>query len=254
MNTVVIIGTGNVARHLFTAFQECTELKVLQVVGRNREAVLPFEKLVKGKLFFRTILDAQFYIIAVSDDVIGSISKKLADKKGILLHTSGSVSLQALPEGTRRGVFYPLQTFSKNNHVNFKKVPICIDAQKQNDLDLLRQLASLISDSVHVISFEQRKSLHLAAVFVNNFVNHMFTIGKEICQKNELSFSILEPLIVETLEKIKVMSPYEAQTGPARRGDKRTMENHIELLNKTRYKELYSLLSQSILETYGEKL
>ena len=143
--------------------------------------------------------------------------------------------------------FYPLQTFTKGKKVDFKKIPICIEAEQDNDLKILEQLAVLISEKTHLINSQQRKALHVAAVFVNNFVNHLYQIGSEICQENQIPFSILEALITETASKIERLSPKNAQTGPAKRNDKGTIDAHLDFLKSDVSKqEIYKLLTQSI--------
>jgi len=138
--------------------------------------------------------------------------------------------------------------------VDFKTIPICIEAEKKEDLELLHRLASSVSESVYEITSEQRKSLHLGAVFVNNFTNHIYQIGSEICEENEVPFNILKPLIKETVEKINSFSPLDAQTGPAIRNDKETIRRHLKQLENKTHQEVYKILTKSIQETYGEKL
>jgi len=253
MTKVVILGTGNVARHLFNALREPDHLNVIQVVGRNKKALSYFNRWSDTTSDFNLICEADIYIIAIADDAIHSIFDTIAIKNKFVVHTSGSVAIDALPRIHRRGVFYPLQTFSENREINFKNMPICIEAENKEDLKILHQLAASISDMVFEVSSEQRKSLHLAAVFVNNFTNHLYAIGNKICLENKIPFAILEPLIQETSRKIKTISPYEAQTGPAQRFDKGTIEKHITLLKNKKHRDIYSLLSQSIQEIYTKE-
>ena len=254
MLSIVLLGTGNVAKHLFDVFSAHEEIEMVQIVGRNKEALSYFQKTSRITDNFNEIANADIYVIAVSDNAINDVSKQLMHKKGLVVHTSGSVSITTLQENERNGIFYPLQTFSKNRAVNFKNIPICIEAKQNKDLELLHKLAFIISDCVHEISSAQRKSIHLAAVFVNNFTNHLYHIGHEICEENKVPFHILEPLIEETALKIGSLSAREAQTGPARRRDDKTIKKHIHQLKNDTYKEIYSLISQSINTTYGEEL
>ncbi|MCW5515514.1 DUF2520 domain-containing protein [Muriicola sp. Z0-33] len=253
MLSIVLIGTGNVARHLFDAFSDCDSVQIRQVIGRNKKALEYFHKTTEITSDYNLLVDADIYIIALSDDAINTVSELLKLSNKLVVHTSGSVTMQRLVNN-RTGVFYPLQTFSKNRRINFKQVPICIEAENEADLAILHKLASTLSREVHEISAEQRNALHLSAVFVNNFTNHMFTIANEICGEHQLSFSILKPLILETTNKIADMPPFEAQTGPARRNDTGTMDKHLQLLNSKNQKDIYSLLSESILKTYEKKL
>ena len=253
MLSIVLIGTGNVARHLFDAFSNCEGLQILQVAGRNKKALEYFSKTTNVTNDQNNLADADIYIIALSDDAIDTVSQQLNVKNKFIIHTSGSVAMRPIPNN-RAGVFYPLQTFSKNRKIEFKQVPICIEAENEADVKLLNKLAGILSDNVNTISTEQRRALHLAAVFVNNFTNHMFTVANDICREHGLSFSILVPLMLETIHKIEEVPPFEAQTGPARRNDAGTMNKHIKLLRTKNQKKIYSVLSESILQAYGKKL
>jgi len=252
MISIVLIGTGNVARHLLDTFRLYQEIRVVQVLGRNEKNLAYFREFSKTSSDFEKLLPADLYIIAVSDDAIPSVSQLIRNKNGIVVHTSGSVSLDVLSKYDHRGVFYPLQTFSKERKIDFKNVPICLESNQREDMELLKTLAHHISEQVYEISFQQRRSLHLAAVFVNNFTNHLYQIGNRICEENKVSFDILEPLILETAHKIKDLSPHDAQTGPAKRGDKRTIKQHMEVLGNSGYRKIYELLSQSIEREYSE--
>ena len=185
------------------------------------------------------------YIIAISDDAISQFSKKLNLKNKLVVHTSGSVQLDDLNCNANKGVFYPLQSISKHKKINFKKIPICLEAENKIDYSILEKVAKSISKKVFPINSEQRKKLHVAAVFVNNFTNHLYKIGNDICKVNNIDFEILKPLINETAHKIKKLTPSEAQTGPALRNDVKTLSNHLELLNKNQ-KEIYNVLTKSI--------
>ncbi len=243
MIKVTIIGTGNVSFHLKKAFLSIPEVHLIDVVP--------------GRSDFMNILsknDSDVFIIAVSDDAITKVARHFRDSDKLVAHTSGSVSINDLPSNIRKGIFYPLQTFSKEREVDFKTIPICVEAKDSKDLNLLKTLAQSISEKVYEISSEQRKALHLAAVFVNNFTNHLYQIGNEICQDNALSFDLLRPLILETASKIEALEPNGAQTGPAKRNDTNTIIRQLELLQNKNQKEIYKILTQSIQNTYGEKL
>ena len=138
-----------------------------------------------------------------------------------------------------------LQSFSKEKPVNFLDIPFCLESENKEDYKLLEQLANSIGVKIFNINSEQRKVLHVAAVFVNNFTNHLYKIGNDICNTNNVPFEVLQPLITETSEKIKALSPKKAQTGPAIRKDKKTIKNHLELLNKEQQK-IYKILTKSI--------
>ena len=251
MISIVIVGTGNVAKHLFRAFVGIKEVEVVQVVGRRATKLSHFSKEVPVSSDFNEIMEADLYLMAVSDDAIPEVSYLLRNKKGLVVHTSGGVSITAMGDLERKGVFYPLQSFSAEREIDFKTVPICIEALNDRDLLLLSQLGKYLSREVQVISSAQRKTIHLAAVFVNNFTNHLFQIGLEICSENKIPFSILTPLIKETVNKLDYLMPSEAQTGPAKRKDSKTMEIHLKQLKDKNYKDIYSLISKSISKKYG---
>ena len=257
MIKVSIIGSGNVAQHLIVALQNSiingTEIELIQVYARQKATVshlLNFNKITDN---WKTLAEADLYILAVSDDAIASVSEKIPYKNKLVVHTSGAISLEILASNNRKGVFYPLQTFTKNKAVNFKIIPICIESQNASDYQLLQKVAQSISESVFAINSEQRKALHLAAVFVNNFTNHLYKIGNDICKENNVPFEILKPLIQETAEKITQLSPNEAQTGPAIRNDIETINAHLTFLSDENQKNIYKILTQSI-QNNGKKL
>lgn len=241
MIKVALIGRGNVSFHLTRVFRATEKIGVTVLNSREE---MPIDK--------RKSID--ICIVAVSDNAIKEVSKKLNGSDLIVAHTSGSVSINDLPNGCRRGVFYPLQTFSKEREVDFSNIPICVEAESNKDLELLSELAHCISKNVQQVSSAQRKSLHMAAVFANNFTNHLYEIASEICIENDLPFDLIKPLILETADKIKTLSPFEAQTGPARRRDLSTIKDHEELLKDSYRKEMYQQLTRSIQKTYGQKL
>jgi len=253
MLQIVIIGTGNVASHLFKAISNSKEAKNVQIYGRKQSSLQQFEKKTSVTTDLTNIKEADLYIIAVNDDAVYEVSRLIKNKNGLVVHTSGSISINVLPS-ERKGVFYPLQTFSKDRAIDFSVVPICLEANSDNDLKLLRTLAQTLSDSVFTINSEQRKKLHLAAVFVNNFTNHFYQIGEKICADEAIPFDILKPLISETSQKISDMSASQAQTGPAKRNDIETMQAHLDMLKNPLHKKLYQLLSESIRISHEEKL
>ncbi len=254
MVKVVLIGTGNVAKFLFDVFSEHPQLSLVQVVGRNVEALNYFKEKTAVTQDYRALKAADIYILAVKDEAILAVSQELMLQDGLLVHTSGSISMEALPENARRGVFYPLQTFSGVPPKNSENIPFCVEAENEEDYTLLEDLAKCISNSVHRISSEKRRQLHLAAVFANNFTNHMYLLASDICAEHEVPFELLKPLIRETYEKIMHQTPLDAQTGPARRNDLKTLQEHLLLLKENKQKKVYTTLSESIQESYGKKL
>jgi predicted short-subunit dehydrogenase-like oxidoreductase (DUF2520 family) len=257
MLKVIIIGSGNVAQHLIVAFQKSqtagSEIELIQVFSRRKNPLMHLLGPDKIVTDFSAIVAADVYIIAVSDDAIASVSDQLDFKNSLVVHTSGSVALDTLNNSNRRGVFYPLQTFTKNKEVDFKNIPICLESENSTDFRLLEKVAKSISDKVFDINSEQRKALHVAAVFVNNFTNHLYQIGNEICEEHQVPFDILKPLILETAKKTMTLSPKDAQTGPAMRNDKKTIEAHQLFLTNTNQSDIYKTLTQSIQDN-GKKL
>lgn len=253
MTRITIIGSGNVAQHLIKAFAKSEVIEIVQVFSRKKEAlasIINFEKIISD---FEEIIEADLYIIAVSDKAISEVSKQLPFQNRIVVHTSGAASIDTLDPKNRKGVFYPLQTFSKNKAIDFSTVPMCLEAENTFDFRVLESVAKSISNAVFPINSDQRKALHVSAVFVNNFTNHLYQIGQEICTEHQVPFEVLRPLIQETAEKIKTLDPIDAQTGPAKRNDSTTIEAHLEYLTNENQKNIYKLLTQSIQDN-GKKL
>lgn len=253
MIKVVIIGSGNVAQHLISSFVNSKALDLVQVFSRQKETVLHLIDSSKITNDLADIVDADLYILAISDDAIASVSSQLPFENRLVVHTAGSVSMNLLDKKNRRGVLYPLQTFSKKRAIDFGEITICIETEEEIDFILLEKTAHVLSDKVQKISEQQRKALHVSAVFVNNFVNHLYQIGNEICSEHKLSFDILKPLIMETAQKVMTLSPKEAQTGPAIRNDNQTIERHIHFLKDDIQNSIYKTLTQSI-QHNGKKL
>ncbi|RNC90230.1 MAG: DUF2520 domain-containing protein [Allomuricauda sp.] len=253
MLSVVLLGTGNLAHHLFSAFLNAKAVNVVQVYGRSAAHLESFAKDVPTTTDLASLEQADVYLLAIKDDSIAEVSQKLNRSNTLVVHTSGSVSMDALATN-RKGVFYPLQSFSKDRAINFKEVPICLEAGQPEDLNLLQDLANKVSTSVHLMNSEKRRKLHLAAVFINNFTNHLYQLGEQICEEENIPFNILYPLIQETAKKVAHLSPRDAQTGPAKRNDQLTMKDHLDLLKNPIHKEIYQLVSESIRRTHEEKL
>lgn len=253
MYSIIILGTGNLAQHLCHSFSEVSSINLIQVFGRNTETLKKLSTYAETCSNPNEIKDADVYIIAVKDDAIAKVSQSLTSKKGIVVHTSGAVEMDAI-ESVNSGIFYPLQTFTKGKAIDFKSIPICIEAKQSSALQVLRILGEAISETVYEITSDQRKKLHLAAVFANNFTNHLYSISEDICLQEGLPFELLQPLILETAKKVQSITPKEAQTGPARRDDKKSIQNHLSLLKDKKQTELYILFSEAIKKVYEEEL
>ena len=253
MIRVSIIGSGNVAQHLIVAFSKTTDIELVQVFARKDAAVAHLTSPDKIYTNFNDIIAADLFIIAITDDAITEVSAAIPFSNELVVHTSGSVSIEAIDNKNRPGVFYALQTFSKSKEVDFKTIPICIETKNEKDFQILEKVAKSISNTVYKINSEQRKALHIAAVFVCNFVNYLYQIGNDICIENDLPFDILKPLIQETANKILTLSPNQAQTGPAKRKDIQTINAHLSFLSDDNQKEIYKMLTKSIIDN-GKKL
>ncbi|MGJ8550084.1 Rossmann-like and DUF2520 domain-containing protein [Winogradskyella wichelsiae] len=251
MISVVLLGAGNVATHLYKAFSNAENISIIQWYNRTRSSISSYANEVAITDSLEELKEADIYIIAVSDDSIAEFSTTLPFKDRFVVHTSGSVAMHDIDKKNEIGVFYPLQTFSKNADINFAEVPICIEVYEKENLQLLKDLAKAVNCKPHKITTEQRQTLHLAAVFVNNFTNQMYRIGHEICETKNIEFNILHPLIEETAKKIQEMSPFMAQTGPAKRNDKKTIKRQLKLIEKEEHESIYKLLTSSIKRTHG---
>lgn len=246
MIKITLIGSGNVAQHLIKAFTKSEETEIVQVFSRRKESLQNLVNADQIVTEFADLKESDLYIISVSDNAISEVSEQLRFKNKLVVHTSGTTSIDVLDSRNRKGVFYPLQTFSKDKAVNFSIIPICLEAENPEDYSILEIVARSISEAVFLISSEQRKAIHISAVFVNNFTNHLYQIGQEICEEHQIPFEILKPLIQETADKIKVLAPADAQTGPAKRHDSVTTEAHLNYLTDENQKNIYKLLTQSI--------
>lgn len=255
MASIAIIGTGNVAFHLVRALSN--QHRIEQVFGRDITKAQVLADTCRSKAissFHDLKIDFDFYIIAVSDSAINTIVQSLNPEiKGIILHTSGSTDLSVYYDSclANYGVFYPLQTFTKSKDVDWSKLTLFIESNAENNLKKIEQLAeSLNPRQVLALSSEKRKYLHLSAVFVSNFTNYMYQLANTITQEIDIPFEALLPLIDETAEKVHSLKPYDAQTGPARRGDKNVIQAHEQLLKDENLKEIYKLLSKNIMNLY----
>lgn len=251
---IVIVGAGNVATHLAKALNKIDEVKVTQIWSNHYQNALQLANDVNA-IAIENLADidheADICLIAIKDDVIAATIEKLRGFKGLVAHTCGAVPLAVFDnEFSQYGVFYPLQTFSKQKDINFNDVPICLEANTAEGLTLLKNIAVKLSTRVSVIDSEKRKILHLAAVFACNFTNHLYALADEVLKANDLDFDILRPLIVETANKVQNELPLAVQTGPAIRNDVDTMLGHEKLLEKQpALLTIYKTLSESIKKT-----
>ncbi len=255
---VSFIGSGNLAWHLAPALDNAGYI-VKEVYSRNpHHAEILVERLyqaeVKASLDFSTS-DSNVFIIATSDDAIQDIVREIVlPDEAVLVHTSGSQPLNVLQFAAtpHLGVLYPLQTFSKLKKVDFREIPFFIESSDQKTEHAVMPMANAISNKVQKIGSEERKALHVAAVFASNFTNHMLAIADDILQQNNINFDWLIPLITETINKSIALGPEEAQTGPAKRGDLEVLDEHLEFLRKQKsVAAIYKLVSQHIIDKYN---
>ncbi len=247
---IAILGSGNVATHLAKALK-LANVKVTAIWShhfKNAEILAQEVSAVAVANLNQLINEeSDVILIAVKDDAIKEVTEQLAGYNGIIAHTSGAVNLSALASATNYGVFYPLQTFSKEKEVDFKNVPLCLEANNAATLVKLKSLAALLSDNNYEVDSKQREALHIAAVFACNFPNYLYHIAQELLAQQQLSFEMIRPLIKETANKVQTALPSAVQTGPAVRNDRQTLNKHEGLLQqKPEWLDIYKLLSDSI--------
>lgn len=252
IQNVVIIGAGNVGCHISRKLH-AAGYTISQVAGWREANVLALANDLGAAhcLHFEKILTKQdLYIMALPDEAMEEILPRLPLSDELLVHTSGSVPMQILdPYSENTGVLYPLQTFTRKRHIDLKEVPVLIEANRIDNENRLKEVASGLSNDVRVIDSMARLYIHIAAVFASNFSNHMYDLARNVLEEQGLDFEIMGPLIMETATKAIRMGPDEAQTGPAKRKDLRTMQKHLELLSDNKAaRELYRLISESIID------
>ncbi|MFZ2906163.1 MAG: DUF2520 domain-containing protein [Cyclobacteriaceae bacterium] len=259
MQTISFIGSGNLAWHLAPALDN-VGYAVKEVFSQNPKHAKAlvgrlYQAEVKATLDFSTSA-SDIFIIAVTDDAIHDIVREIIlPDDAILVHTSGSQPLSVLgfAAAANTGVFYPLQTFSKEKKVDFKNLPVFIESDSEDVIRVLTKAGKALGSKVKRITSHDRKALHVAAVFASNFSNHMLAIAQDIAKKNGLDFELLKPLITETLNKSLAMDPKKAQTGPAKRGDLQILDSHLEFLNdEPEIAEIYKIVSQHIIDQSEE--
>ncbi len=253
---IVIIGAGNLAVNLAVALHN-NGLQVLQVVNRTLSNAMLLAEKVNASYTDNVDeinLQADLYIIAVSDASISAVLENIHLKRKLVVHTAGTIDMEIINSiSDNYGVFYPLQTFSKTENIAFDNIPICIEANFTENEALLMELGKKLSNNVRKITSEQRKILHISAVFACNFSSYMYLIAHKILLENQLPFDILKPLIHRTAEKLQTQQPENALTGPARRNDKEVMQAHLQLLeNYPEYQKIYKLISDNIIKHFHQ--
>ena len=243
-----IIGTGNVA-HFFGSSLYKSGAKCRYIYSRDIDKSKELAAITEGEFTDDISLvsdGADLVIIAVSDDAIEEVAKKIKPNKSILVHTSGNVSMKILGSYSKfYGVLYPLQSIRTTDSDKKEKVPLLIEASSDKVEKKMIGFAELVSRDYRVITSEQRRKIHLVAVLLNNFVNHLGVIAEDILNTHNLKFDVLLPLLEKTVENIRAGNALNSQTGPAIRGDQSTIDDHMKQL-KPEIQRLYKAFSDSI--------
>ena len=248
---IVILGAGNVATHL--ALNLSRHANITQIYNRHIDGARELADRVGATAIDDPRLlerDADLYIISVKDDAIACLAEQLRGFGGLWVHTSGSVTMETLSViSDTYGVFYPMQTFSKDVDDNMSEVPMFIEGNTTVTVKRLKKFAAMISDRVYEADSERRAKLHIAAVFACNFTNRLWDISASLLKELGLGFDTMKPLVEAMLTKACAVSPHEGQTGPARRNDRKIIDKHIEMLDGEA-KDLYAILTESIIKQY----
>lgn len=254
---ICVLGAGNLAWSLTQALHGAGHT-ITCVYSRTEGPARELAELVGSRWttnFGDTGEQADIIITALADNAVKKAIETVNPEDSLIVHTAGSIPVDIFRDkATNYGVFYPLQTFSKQSLVDFSDVPVCVEASSKKNLERLEKLAATISGRVYLIDSRQREYLHLAAVFACNFSNHMYHIAEKLMQEKDIPFDIIHPLIAETSVKATRISPFKAQTGPAVRNDKNIVDKHLELLSSMPGKQkLYKLITEHIRKCHGEK-
>lgn len=257
--SVSLIGFGNVGKHLVNALHNAGH-SILEIFSRDPLKIEKGAEAV-GARVVTDVADlshgqADIYFLTVPDDAIEKVVRKFRfPPHSIVVHTSGSTSIEKLNSLSQaKGVFYPLQTFSSRRNLDFSSIPVMIEADSPKTLKKLEVLARSLSADVYFLNSEQRKHAHLSAVFASNFVNHLIFLSQELLNKQGIIPAVLDPLIRETVFKALETGALEGQTGPARRGDRSTLNLQKSLLEKNpNFLKIYEVLSDSIRIAYSNK-
>ena len=250
---VGIIGTGKVAHQLAYAIHASEEADLICVIGRKASKAKQI--IEKTSCIFLTdyseIPKTDLLIIAIKDDAIEELSTELPATDALLVHTSGIKDLNVLKKHERRGILYPLYSFYSTEKISLKGVPFLVESNSAEDAKLLQTFAHQLSGNSHEISAKEKEQLHVAAVFANNFTNHMMTRAFDLLDVKSLDKEILLPIIKQSCLNWMEGNAKNHQSGPALRNDKQTLKTHLEKLNDKQSKELYTLISESILKYYS---
>ena len=250
---ITLIGSGNVATWMAQRLAQSARFPITQVFSRKLENARRLADTLRAEAIADIKLlnpDNQIFIFALADSAYEEILPQLPFRLSAAFTTSGTVSCQCLaPYAERYGVIYPLQTFSKIQEMSDLEVPLCLESDFAGDRkELLWELARELSPTCYEVSEAQRARMHVAAVFACNFSNAMYGIAYNLLKEDNLPFEILLPLLRQTVRKVGEMTPAEAQTGPAVRGDFNVMQKQMESLEDERLRDVYRMMSEVILE------
>ena len=254
MIRIGLVGTGNVAIALAGEIRRHEAFTLVQLIGRDKNKIpkdlidIPFSDQ------FNALPTCDMILIAVSDHAIQEVSNQLPLTDAVVAHTSGASSMDLLSNHKHRGVFYPLQTFSKQQPLTWSEIPILWEGNNKLVDEKLESLSQLLSPLAVQSDEKQRLSMHLAAVVVNNFTNHLYAEAHRFCKSKQLNFELLTPLIEETTRKIKQLDPRESQTGPASRGDMQTIQRHKAVPMTEELSDIYSLFTSQLLKQSNENI
>ena len=252
---VVVIGSGNVAEAFAMALKRCRGVELVQLFARNEERGKAIAERAGCKWTNRVegLAHADMYIISVSDRAVEEVAKVLCfSTEATVVHTAGSVPMEAIEEREGgRGIIYPLQSFSAGRSISLDAVPLFIEADSERSRERVEYLAHQLSSRVAYATSESRRTIHLAGVIANNFVNHLYATASDVVAKEGLDFDVLKPLILETASKaVASGDPRSVQTGPAARGDMSVCDRHVDMLREDEIKQqIYKHLTESIWET-----
>ena len=249
---IALIGAGRVASCMGPRLKQAGHT-VTGVYSRTLANAEQLANVVGAPAFDRlgSVPEADVYLVMLSDDALIQLAPAIVKgrEEALFLHTAGSVPMDLWKEaGAKRyGVLYAMQTFSKGADIDWTQVPVFVEGCNPDELRLVTVLASGLSGKVTELSSEGRKKLHVAAVFTCNFSNHMYAIAEQLLSSEGVPFSVMLPLVRETARKVEAMSPADAQTGPAIRGDRKVMGEHLALLKDyPEYADMYRLISIDI--------
>ncbi len=254
---IVILGSGNVATHMSKALFNAG-FDISQIYSRNIDSAKLLANEVNAEFCNITeaiLLNADVYIYAIKDDALKTLLLEVKNDDGMHIHVSGSTNINIF-EGVKQryAVIYPLQTLSKNKAIDFGTVPLFVEANNAESMEMIWEMSNKISGNVRKIDSQQRQSLHVAAVFACNFSNYLCNIAFDVLANNNLEFELLQPLIAETANKLKTLQPYDAQTGPAVRFDKQIIDKHMDFLSDNEnVQNLYEMLSKMIYQKHNSK-